>query len=55
MTFDHEAVVDEVVLDPELSHREFYSIEQELILSVCKLSIFQSELYKINETIVRLE
>ena len=53
--FDHEAVLDEVVLDPRLSHREFDSIKQELILSGCKLPIFQSELYKINETIIRLE
>lgn len=53
--FDHEAVLDEVVLDPRLPHPEFESVKQELISSGCKLPISESELYKINETIIWLQ
>lgn len=53
--FDHAMVLDEVTLDPRLEAPAFELVRQELIASGCSLPISQSELYKINETIIRLD
>lgn len=53
--FDHAAVFDEVTLDPRLPTPEFESAREELIASGCKLPISQSDLYRINEAVIRLQ
>lgn len=52
--FDHQKILDGVTLDPRLLAPDFERIRMELKDSGCMLPIDQSELYKINNTIIRL-
>jgi hypothetical protein len=53
--FEPINIISEVALDPRMLPDEFEVAKEDLIRCGCTLSISQSDLYKINETIIRLD